>query len=89
VAIWVIAILFVFQFVIVNVLMPRMMSEAVGLHPLLVFAAILFSVKVAGCWGAFFGIPVAGVMWAMGKFFFEEWRRTGPPGRAVTDDDMD
>jgi predicted PurR-regulated permease PerM len=68
-------VLFVYQFVIVNVLMPRLMSDAVGLHPILVFAAILFSVKIAGFWGAFFGIPIAGVLWAMLVFFFEEWRK--------------
>ncbi len=73
-ALWVFVILLILQFAIVNVLMPRMMSKAVGLHPLLVFAAILFGVKIAGFWGALFGIPVAGVLWAMGKFFFEEWR---------------
>jgi len=73
-ALWVFVILLILQFAIVNVLMPRMMSKAVGLHPLLVFAAILFGIKIAGFWGALFGIPVAGVLWAMGKFFFEEWR---------------
>ena len=67
-------VLFAYQFVIVNILMPRLMSDAVGLHPILVFAAILFSVKIAGFWGAFFGIPIAGVLWAMLVFFFDEWR---------------
>ncbi len=78
---WLLIALFIYQFVIVNVLMPRMMSEAVGLHPLLVFAAILFSVKIGGIWGAFFGIPVAGVLWAMALFFFDRWQRE----RAVND----
>ncbi len=72
--IWLLLALFIYQFIIVNVLMPRVMSEAVGLHPLLVFAALLVSVKVAGFWGAFFGIPVAGVLWAMAVFFFERWQ---------------
>ena len=90
VAVWTLVILFAFQFVIVNVLMPRMMSKAVGLHPLLVFAAILFSIKIAGFWGAFFGIPVAGVLWAMGKFFFEEWRRDNPMSNSQpADQEMD
>jgi predicted PurR-regulated permease PerM len=70
--------LFIYQFIVVNVLMPRVMSEAVGLHPLLVFAALLVSVKIAGFWGAFFGIPVAGVLWAMAVFFFERWQRAHP-----------
>lgn len=74
-------VLFVYQFVIVNVLMPRVLSDALGLHPLLVFAAILVSVRIAGFWGAFFGIPVAGVLWAMALFFFERWQR----GRVVNE----
>jgi predicted PurR-regulated permease PerM len=84
-AFWLVLALFIYQFIVVNVLMPRVMSEAVGLHPLLVFAALLVSVKVAGFWGAFFGIPVAGVLWAMGVFFFERWQRehspNGPTGK--------
>ena len=67
--------LFLYQFVIVNMLMPRVLSDSLGLHPLLVFAAILLSVKVAGFWGAFFGIPVVGVLWAMGMFFFDEYKK--------------
>jgi predicted PurR-regulated permease PerM len=30
---------------------------------------------VAGFGGAFFGVPIAGVIWAMFKFFYEEWQR--------------
>jgi len=72
--VWVLLILFVYQFIIVNVLMPRVLSDSLGLHPLLVFAAILMGIRVGGFWGAFFGIPVAGVIWAMALFFFERWQ---------------
>jgi predicted PurR-regulated permease PerM len=78
VAVWLFLALLIYQLVLVNVLMPRVMSEAVGLHPLLVFAALLISVKVAGFWGAFFGIPVAGVLWAMAVFFFRQWQTDHP-----------
>lgn len=74
VILWIVLILFVYQFVIVNVLMPRVLSDTLGLHPLLVFAAILIGVRMGGFWGAFFGIPVAGVIWAMALFFFEQWQ---------------
>jgi predicted PurR-regulated permease PerM len=77
-AIWLLLALLIYQLIIVNILMPRVMSEAVGLHPLLVFAALLVSIKVAGFWGAFFGIPVAGVLWAMAVFFFRQWKTTHP-----------
>ncbi len=68
-AVWLLIVLVVFQFALVNVVMPRLLSEAVGLHPLLVLAAILAGIKIGGFWGAFFGIPVAGVFWAMLRFF--------------------
>ncbi len=74
VILWIVLILFGYQFVIVNVLMPRVLSDVLGLHPLLVFAAILIGVRMGGFWGAFFGIPVAGVIWAMALFFFEQWQ---------------
>lgn len=69
VALWLLVLLVVYQFVLVNVVMPRLLSEAVGLHPLLVLAAILGGIKIGGFWGAFFGIPIAGVFWAMLRFF--------------------
>lgn len=73
--VWLFAALFLYQFVITNVLMPRILSSALGLHPLLVFAGILLGIKVGGFWGAFFGIPVAGVIWAMVEYFIDKWRR--------------
>ena len=49
--------------VIFNVLAPRLLSQQVGLHPLLVFLAVLTGARVAGIWGAIFGVPiVAGVI---------------------------
>lgn len=73
-AFWLFLVLLVYQLVIVNVVMPRVLSEAVGLHPLLIFAALLIGVRVAGVWGAFFGIPIAGVLWTMAVFFFQRWQ---------------
>lgn len=64
-ALVVLAFLFIFQQVLMNVIMPKVMSESVGLHPLLVFLALLVGARVGGIWGAFFGIPIAGVLYAM------------------------
>lgn len=66
--------LFLFQQVLMNVLMPKIMAQSVGLHPLLVFAALLMGVRVGGIWGAFFGIPIAGVLYAMLIFVNKRWR---------------
>ncbi|MBI5879308.1 MAG: AI-2E family transporter [Chloroflexi bacterium] len=74
-ALIVLIVLFVFQQVLMNVIMPKIMSESVGLHPLLVFGALLVGVRVGGIWGAFFGIPVAGVLYAMLIFVTKRLRQ--------------
>jgi predicted PurR-regulated permease PerM len=50
--------------------MPRLMGHIVGLHPLLVFAAILVGATVAGGWGILFGIPIAGVVASVLQFIY-------------------
>jgi predicted PurR-regulated permease PerM len=64
--------------VIVNVVAPRVMSSAVGVHPLLVFVGILAGAKLAGVWGAVFGVPAVAVIAAMAVFYHAliEGRRT-------------
>jgi predicted PurR-regulated permease PerM len=58
------------QQLVFNVLAPKVMSQAVGIHPLLVLLAILVGAKVAGLAGAIFGVPVAAVLSAMAGFFY-------------------
>jgi predicted PurR-regulated permease PerM len=54
-------------FVLMNIIQPRLMSEAVGLHPVVVLGSVLIGSKIAGIPGAIFAIPVAAVISA---FFF-------------------
>ena len=56
-------ILFGVQTVLVNWLQPRLMRDALGLHPILVLVGLLIGAQVAGVWGALFGIPVIAVAW--------------------------
>jgi hypothetical protein len=67
---WVFVLLFVLQFVVVNILMPRIMGRSLGLHPLLIFAAVLVGARVAGVWGAVFGVPVAAMLYLLGRAFY-------------------
>ena len=53
--------------VVMNVLQPRIMMDAVGIHPIMVLGAVLVGSRIAGVPGAIFGIPVAAVASA---FFF-------------------
>jgi predicted PurR-regulated permease PerM len=49
-------------FVVMNILQPRLMANAVGLHPIVVLASVIIGAKVAGVAGAIFGIPIAAVL---------------------------
>ncbi len=67
---WILLIVLVaLQQIIFNVLAPRVLSQEVGLHPLLVFFAVLAGARVAGVWGAIFGVPVVAVLVAMASFY--------------------
>ncbi|MGH2446093.1 MAG: AI-2E family transporter [Candidatus Limnocylindria bacterium] len=54
--------LLVVQTVLVNYLQPRLMREALGMHPILVLVGLLVGAQVAGLWGALFGIPILAVL---------------------------
>ncbi len=54
--------LLIVQTVLVNYLQPRLMREALGMHPILVLVGLLVGSRVAGLWGALFGIPVLAVL---------------------------
>ena len=54
-------------FVVMNVMQPRIMQGAVGIHPIVVLGAVLIGGRIAGIPGAIFGIPIAAVISA---FFF-------------------
>ena len=62
------------QAAIVNVLMPRILSGQMGLPPLLVFAAILLGLRIGGPLGAFFGIPVMGVVYGTASVILSRWK---------------
>jgi predicted PurR-regulated permease PerM len=55
-------VLLLVQTVLVNYLHPRLMREALGMHPILVLVGLLVGAQVAGLWGALFGIPILAVL---------------------------
>ena len=67
---WMLLFLAIIQQVLFNMIMPRLIGRSVGLHPLLVFAAILVGAAVAGGWGILFGIPIAGVVASVLQFIY-------------------
>ena len=59
--------------VVMNVLQPRIMQGAVGIHPIVVLGSVLLGSRIAGVPGAIFGIPIAAVVSA---FFFNFLHRS-------------
>ncbi len=62
-------------FVVMNILQPRIMQGAIGIHPIVVLGSVLVGSRVAGIPGAIFGIPIAAV--ASAYFFHFLHRSTG------------
>jgi predicted PurR-regulated permease PerM len=58
------------QWVVLQLLAPRIMGDHMGVNPLILFAALLLGAKLGGVWGAFFGAPIAGVATAMFDVFY-------------------
>lgn len=56
-------IMLIFQQILIRFIIPHVMSEAIGMPPLLILVSVLVSVKVIGLWGFIFGIPVAGAVY--------------------------
>ena len=51
--------------VVMNVIQPRLMAQALRIHPIVVLGSVLVGGKIAGISGAIFGIPIAAVLSAL------------------------
>jgi predicted PurR-regulated permease PerM len=67
--------------VVMNVVQPRLMGEAVGIHPIVVLGSVIVGSKIAGVPGAIFGIPIAAVLSA---FFFHFFSRASDRGTVAS-----
>jgi predicted PurR-regulated permease PerM len=65
-------------FLVMNVVQPRLMAQAVGIHPIVVLGSVLIGSKVAGVTGAIFGIPIAAVLSAFFFNYVSRVRDSGP-----------
>jgi predicted PurR-regulated permease PerM len=63
---------------VMNLLQPRLMQEAVGIHPIVVLGSVLIGAKIAGIAGAIFGIPIAAVLSAFFFHYLAMTRDTAP-----------
>ena len=80
---WLIAVLVLGYFVIVHVLEgdvigPRIVGKAVGLHPIISLVALLAGAELFGLWGALFASPIAGLLQALLITIWKQWRERHP-----------
>lgn len=68
---WVLVITLILQQVTLNLLGPRILGTAVGIHPIFVFLALLLGSRIAGFWGVLLAMPIAGVIATFVRYGYE------------------
>jgi predicted PurR-regulated permease PerM len=79
--------LLLLQMLVLNVVMPRIMGNVLGLHPLVIIVSLLIGVKLGGFWGAFFAMPLAGIISAFGAFLIRRRQRLAELTSAIVHED--
>jgi len=80
---WVIALGVLIYFIVVHILEgdiigPRIVGKAVGLHPIVSIAALIAGAELFGVVGALFASPLAGVLQALLIALWIHWRESRP-----------
>ncbi|HEX6541704.1 MAG TPA: AI-2E family transporter [Ktedonobacterales bacterium] len=77
-ALIVLAVFVVIHIIEGDVVGPRIVGSAVGLHPAISIIALIAAAEVWGIWGALFASPIAGVAQAVTVAFWREWKAAHP-----------
>jgi predicted PurR-regulated permease PerM len=80
---WLVAVGVLVYFVVIHVIEgelvgPRIVGKAIGLHPVVSLLALITGAELFGVWGALFASPLAGVLQAIIVSLWTEWRDQHP-----------
>jgi predicted PurR-regulated permease PerM len=64
-----------FQQILLHFVVPRIMSESIGMPSVLTLIAVLVGARLWGVWGFIFGIPVAGAIYTVGLVMLGRFKR--------------
>ncbi len=67
-----------------NIIAPRVMSHATGLHPILIIMAVLVGSKLAGILGVLLAIPLTTVLWTGLRFWLRRRLERSDRGQEAT-----
>jgi len=73
-AIWVGVAFVLIQLIESNILVPRMVGRAVGIHPVGSILALALGFQLGGIIGALFAVPLAGLLWVLVSTTVRAWR---------------
>ena len=84
--IWVALLYLGVQFLENSLLVPRIQSESLNLHPVFVLAALIVGSEVAGLWGVILGPPLAAAGRGVLLYFLGVWNSDDPIEAPVAED---
>lgn len=80
---WVIALLVLGYFIVVHIIEgdiigPRIIGRALGLHPVIAIIALVAGTELFGIWGAIFAAPLVGLIQAVLVALWTQWHKAHP-----------
>jgi predicted PurR-regulated permease PerM len=80
---WLLALVVLAYFIVIHVLdgyivAPRVLGNAVGLHPAISIIALVVGADLFGLWGAIFAAPLAGLLQVLLTALWQAWREQNP-----------
>ncbi len=90
---WPIALGVLIAFVVIHLIEgelvgPRIVGKAIGLHPAISLIAVIAGSELFGLWGALLASPIVGVLQVVVVTLWKEWRSSHPEQFKVTADSM-
>lgn len=70
------AVLFLLQQIIYNVISPKVIGDTLKLHPIFVLLSFVIGYKIGGAWGAVFAVPVTSAIVVITREFLTHWQKT-------------